>query len=639
MKNNKYFAADEAEKTIATLYGKADDWFKSYVANRYLDKLKKSYCAYHGILDGEDHEISAVGEQGELMKINLNHFRNLATHTIRMITATRPSFQARSVNTDVKSTIQTTLANNLLDYYMRDKRLERRLKKAVEYAVVFGSGYIKMDWNATSGEVYDYIEPEPDLDEDGMPLTNEDGDYVDHDGNVKEPMPIYEGDVVFKNLTPFDVVLDGSKSDPDDHDWVICRTFKNKYDIARKYPEFADKIVNLETKSDMFGYSFFGSKFNETTDIPVYEFYHRKSEAIPEGRYLLYLENNIILDDTPLLYNEIPIYSLYSGTYLGTPFGYTTMFDILPIQEAMNMLHSTVLTNQNAFGVQNIWVPEGSNLNVNQLSGGLNILSGMPNSEPKPLNLTATPPEIFNYMKILESQGEILTAVNSVVRGNPEASLGRSGTALALVQSQALQYVSGLQQEYIQLIEDVGTGLVNLIKNFAKTPRIMAISGKTNKTEMREFRGDDLSGINRVIVDVGNPLANSTAGRVQIAEQLMQMKPEEFSIEQYMNVISTGKLENMTESLSNEYTLIKLENEKLVEGEQGEVMAIATDDHQLHIKEHKYVLNDPDLRKDNELVKKVLNHIQQHIDLLRNTDPQMLGMFGQQSLQPPPPPP
>ena len=52
---------------------------------------------------------------------------------------------------------------------------------------------------------------------------------------------------------------------------------------------------------------------------------------------------------------------------------------------------------------------------------------------------------------------ETLSGVNSVARGNPEASL-QSGTALAMVQSQALQFMSGLQQSYIQLIEDVGTG-------------------------------------------------------------------------------------------------------------------------------------------------------------------------------------
>ena len=39
--------------------------------------------------------------------------------------------------------MQAKLANQLLDYYMREKRLEKYLQRAVEYAVVLGTGYIK----------------------------------------------------------------------------------------------------------------------------------------------------------------------------------------------------------------------------------------------------------------------------------------------------------------------------------------------------------------------------------------------------------------------------------------------------------------------------------------------------------------
>ena len=61
-----------------------------------------------------------------------------------MITANRPSMDARAINTDAKSLSQTYLANGILDYYMREKHLEDALKKAVEMAVVMGSGYVKL---------------------------------------------------------------------------------------------------------------------------------------------------------------------------------------------------------------------------------------------------------------------------------------------------------------------------------------------------------------------------------------------------------------------------------------------------------------------------------------------------------------
>src|SRR5574343_533993 len=165
---------------------------------------------------------------------------------------------------------------------------------------------------------------------------------------------------------------------------------------------------------------------------------------------------------------------------------------------------------------------------------------------------------------------EIISGMNSVVRGNPEASL-KSGTALALVQAQALQFMNGLQQSYTQLIEDVGSGIISLLKEFAKVPRVAAIVGVNQKSNIQEFTGDDLDLIDRVLVDVGNPLATTTAGRVQMAEQMLQMGAID-SPEKYLEVINTGKLTSLTENQSNTLAMVRQENEDLLKGLQVQAM-------------------------------------------------------------------
>jgi hypothetical protein len=303
----------------------------------------------------------------------------------------------------------------------------------------------------------------------------------------------------------------------------------------------------------------------------------------------------------------------------------------MPLQEGIDSLYSTILTNQSAFGVQNLYVPKGSDISVNNLGGGLNIIEGNPQfGKPEPMNLTNTPAEVFNFLQLLERSIETISGVNSVTRGNPEASL-RSGSALALVQSMTLQFMSGLQQEYVKLMEDVGTGLVYLLKDFAKAPRVAAVVGKNNKTYMREFTGDDLSSISRVVVDVGNPLSRTTAGRVQMAEQMLQMGVIQ-NPKDYISVINTGNLNTLTEDTQDELFLVKGENEKLARGEQ--VVATIIDNHMEHINSHKSVLADPDLRQDTEVVQNTLDHIQEHINMLREGDPELLQMLGQQPLQP-----
>jgi hypothetical protein len=625
---DKYFAAEESIKKVEYLMSKSQSWFKSLQMNDYLDKIQRSIAAYQGTYYNSSHSVGYGGEQGELVNLAVNHYRNLAQHMLNMVTSTRPSFQARAVNTDRRSLVQAKLANNLLDYYMREKRLEKHLKKSVEYAIVLSAGYIKMEWNATRGEIYDYVEP----DESSIAGFDEEGKPIDAEGKVLEPFPIYEGDVEFNVLSPLDVVFDSTKENPELHDWVLCRTFINKFDLAKKYPEMEEKIMAIPTKDTQGqGRRTTVTPYDETVDVPVYEFFHKRTESVPEGNYTLFLDSECILVDTIMPYRNLPVYRIAPSDVLGAPYGYTTMFDLLPMQDAVNSLYSTIMTNQNAFGVQSILNPRGNDVRVNQLQGGLNFIEyNQQVGKPEALNLTSTPAEIFNFLQKLETTMETISGVNSVARGNPESSL-RSGNALALIQSQALQFISGLQQSYIQLLEDVGTGLVKLLQDFAKVPRIVAIAGISQTTKMQEFKGEDINSISRVVVDVGNALANTAAGRSQIAENLLQMGLIK-SPEKYLAVLSTGNLDVLMEGELNELDTVKSENEALLKGDP--VIAIMTDDHALHIKEHRGVIADPVLRQDAELVKRTLDHIQEHINQLRTVDPGLLAITQQQPLPP-----
>jgi hypothetical protein len=605
---NVYFANQDANKTVAVLEARANEWFLSMDSSGYLDKLRTAYAAYHGAFyqdTGDSHSIVFGGEQGELTQLGVNHYRNIAQHIINMITSTRPMMQARSINTDYRSTVQTKLANGLLDYYMRDHRLEEYLKTAVEYGVALGSGYIKMEWNSTLGEIAD----------------------IDDETGVE----VRQGDIDFVNLSPFDVFFDSNREDRK-HDWVVCRSYKNRFDLMAKYPELADKIVKLPTKAQMQQFSMFSFHSDESDLIPIYEFYHRRSEAVADGRYLLYLARDIVLLDSPMPYRNLPVYSLAPGYYMGTPYGYTPMFDLLNMQDAVNSLHSTILTNQTAFGVQNILVPTGSNISIQELSGGLNIIEANESNggTVRPLNLTQTPKEVFDYLDRLVKDMETVSGVNAVARGNPDPNL-RSGNALALVQSMSLQFLSGLQQSYVMMIEDLGTGIINVLKDHANIPRMATIVGRNKRSELKEFVGDDIDSVNRVVVDIGNPLARTAAGRVEMAEQMLQMSLIK-TPEQYFSVIETGNIDNMTDSITSQLDLTKGENENMIDGKP--VITVLTDEHVLHIKEHSSVLSDPELRFDTELVKRVTSHIQEHIGLLSTTDPNLLTILGQQPLQP-----
>jgi len=607
----KYFAARDGNEAASVLLEKATDWSRTLTTNGYLEKLKTCWAAYHGAYftdTGNGHTITFAGEQGELAQLPVNHIRNLAQHMYVMTTSSRPSMEARAANSDFKSTAQVTLANGLLDYYMREKRLERYINKAVELSVVMGAGYVKVEWDSTTGKV---IEEDEELGE-----------------------KIYEGDIKFTNLSPFDVVFDVNRED-NHHDWLLVRTYKNKFDLAAKYPEFEEKILQLDTKDMKDKTSLQIFRKSNSDQVEVWTMYHKKTDAMPDGRELVFLADDIVLHDQPLPYRRIPIFKMTPNEILGTAFGYSNLFDLLPLQEGINHLYSSVMSNNIAFATQNLFVRSGSNIDITNLGGGLNIIQGT--EKPEPLNLLGTSQETFNFLSILESKMEQLSGVNSVTRGTPDPAANlRSGNSLALIQSMAIQFQSGLQNQYVQLIEDLGVCVLEILQDYATAPRVASIIGVNNKQYLVEFKGKDIADINRVIVDVGNPLARTTAGRVQMAEQLMQMKPEEFSIQQYAQVINTGRIDGMLESPVDQSNLIQLENERLISGKP--VKALIIDDHKEHILRHRTLLNDIDLRMNDEKAKIVYDHLMEHIEFARSADPAVLTMTNQQQLPPAPAP-
>lgn len=600
----KYFAAKSPEKTAADLLKKSRSYFNVLETNKYLDKIRDMFRFYYGNFDNgaNAHEISFTGEQGELVRLPVNIFRNLARHIHSMITANRPILEAQSINGDYKSLSQTYLANGILDYYMKQKGLEEVVSDAAEMAVVLGSSFVKMEWNAMAGEIHD-VDPETGESE-------------------------YEGEIEFSLLSPLDVVVDGTKENWSSQEWVLTRSYINRYNLIAKYPEKAEDIMAIETKNATTNHRLALFSNDDTDDIAVYEFFHKKTEAMPSGRYMLFISSDIVLLDLPIPYRTIPVFRLCPASIMGTPYGYTDMYDVFPLQEAINSLYSAIMTNNNAFMVQNVFVKRGSDISTSQIAGGLNIVEG--NEKPEAIQLTGTAPETYKFVEILAGLADTQVGVSSVTKGAPEASL-RSGNALALVQSMSLQFQSPFQAQYVKFLEKIGTSLLDILKDYATTPKLITLVGKNKRPLLKEFTGDMIGDIKRVSVSVGNPLARTTAGRLEIANNLLQQGLIK-DPRQYNMVLETGNIENLTESDVMDMLLIQSENEWLMEGK--DIYAHALDQHALHIREHRAVVSDPELRRNPDLMEKVDRHIQEHIDMLSSVRPDLLQILGEQPLQP-----
>ena len=598
--HDTYWAAEpDVIKAIGFFSQKVTDFDKHIdMSGRWLTARDLYYNYY--LVNETNFTYPTYGADG-FKRININHFRAMIKHLLSLVTAQRVSPQPIATNTDYKSQSQVNFCKNIIKYIDVEKGMDSQFQLATESALVLGAAYIAREWDAKLGDVY---------------ATDEET------GEVKR-----KGDFVTGVYNWLDVVFDFANGSYQECSWLILRRYVNRWDLVAKFPQHADAIKAMQISPEVKRHRL-GHIINEHNEdlIPLYTFHHGKTAALPDGRTTLFLDDNVALFDGPLPYKRVPVSRITSDDQIDSAFAYSISMDLLPIQKVYNALCSAVCTNQAAFGVQNILIPREASISLTQLTEGLNAIYYDPiatqGAKPEALNLLMNKKEVFEWIDYLEKKMAQISGVNETIQGQPEANL-KSGTALAFVASQALIFISPLSRSYHKLISDTWTGILDILKEYATTPRMVLISGLANKAEAKNFVNKDIADIDRVIVETGNPLMQTLAGRIQVAQDLVQAGLA--TKEEYLNVLTTGQLEPVYQAENAQVMRIKEENERLQKGQPATVMS--TDNHPLDIREHMVLLNSPDVRNDpnpnNPIKVAVTAHVLEHINQWSMMDPRL----------------
>lgn len=659
-----YFAnLEDPTELCASLEHRISEYRRGVRRMPIYERWVRTYRSYFGLPDSNDWTDDTAprpgGQGGEQTLQRMNHLGNLGRHLLAMTTATRPSFEPVATNTDSTSVAQVEFCRTLLDYYMDHERLAAVFSQATELALIYGLGYVGIAWDENTGPTV-------------VPST------VDpQTGAVQDA--IKAGGLTFKTYSPLDVAIDHRRRDQV-RDWAIVTTYENRWDLIAQYPD-------PETQELLRGAAAFNPQdewyrsFYPTTDlvpnpdiIAVNTFWHEKTPAVPQGKWARFIPG-LLLDSGALPQPEMPLYSIVPGIFHGTVFGDSPLHTVVGLQALVDNLYSAVVTNNVNLAVQMLEVPQEARYNIKTAFNGMRIfetktLADGRSTSPKPIQLTASSPETYKLIELTIQAMETLTGVNSVVRGDPEASL-RSGKALALIKAQAVEFSSWLVFSYESLITDVGTAIVRHLKAFAKRPQLAAIAGIGKAWAAKSFDSTNLENIDRVLVRSGNPVSKQLAFRAQAAESLLE-KGLLKSPAQYFAIVDTGQLDIATEDDVASWANLKAENEALLAGPgpdvpppppppppqpgqppspfsplappDGGVPVLWTDNPVEHIHWHLDLLSNPLSRKDPQLVARVLNHIQTHIQVNEQADPQKLMLLGipsiaaalQQAFGPPP---
>lgn len=672
---DQYWAAVETDRLADTIRAKAEEFRHRLESEGRIALQRRAERMYYG-QDGEGGWANSVavtygGEDGELTMLRVNHYRSIVQGLLATAAKSRPAFEAMSINSDAQSLQQAALVNGVLDDYYREHGLETIHLETDRAAVVLGEGYTALRWSPWRGQIATWKD-RPALDEQGqpkmqpgqpvpvtephpetgepMPVLDASGEPVTEQGEpvpVTERVPMREGDVEAHSFAPIEIVRDLDATTERNMRWALVPYRENVWELAARYPTKRAELVAMRGNADLWPRSAWDAQSWQRTDpnsdsVTAWYLYHEATDAMPEGRQSIVV-GDVVLVDGPMQLPEVPVYACMPEREMATASGYSPQFDLLALQEVLDSIITIMVSSHDALALQNVLTPDGSDVTPEIIGRGLRLLKWKPSADiqgggkPEALQLLALSKDSYELADLMKVTMEVLSGINSVVRGDPMPQL-KSGAALALVQSLAVAFNSQLQRAIALHHERVATGLVRMLQAFAHTKRIASVVGRTRKTQLKEWNSEALQGIQRVSIQIGNPLADTLAGRVAMADAFLE-KGVLTSAAEYEEVYQTGRLQPQFESDDAALMNVRQENEALAEGQP--VVMLLTDDHAMHIREHRAVVDNQSIRaKSPDVVRAALAHIDEHMNAWL-TMPPPLALLTKQSVMPPvmaPPP-
>ncbi len=597
---------------------------------RNLELAYIHYFASQGSGFGpQGSQVTRGGEQGELAELRVNLIRSHINAKLQIIVAPQLAWSCSAVNSDAKSMADATLGANVLEFEWKQKGYQARCSSAVLDAIKYGEHFLYDPWDKSIGRA-------------AMAL-----------GGV----PVPEGDIASHSVATWDLLRDPHAKSYEASDWLCPRIWVNKFDLVAKIqaavtktPEQKEALVEkvLAVNSEFLDFSPVGLargdvQLTNTDFVPLYCFHHKRTPAVPKGRLCLFLKAGVVLEDGPLpdCYADpfpLPIHRMHTGNLDGTPFPYTDTWDAMATQELMDSVQTSLATNIGAYGNQIISAESNQNLPVDQLASGPKILYRPPGSQPPvALNFRPAPDSHFKHLDHLRADQRQILGLNDISMGQPQTAQ-MNAQAFALLASMAIQQNSLAQANYVAFVQRIGRSHLAIFKEMATTERKITIQGTHGPTDYQSlsFSGPKLGAVDDAYVTITDPISQTAAGRMMLAQMYSDRGMIQVP-EQLQAVIETGKLEPLTQNLRNELLYIADENEHLQKGDCPAVTLY--DSHQIHLREHKGVLHSMEARNDKRIGEAVYTHMQEHLNILLNTNPQILMAIGQALPMPMMPPP
>lgn len=598
--NDMYWAADPDTETVVN---KISGFLNSFSLNTESERSSISSIwtrnlrmYYQSVVnnDSVDSSLSEGGENGELIGMHVPVARSDVRKLISIATRQRLNFKAQAESTDYLTKGSAVVADALSQEYNLQFDFNGLREKSLELSIVTGSSFILTEWDAAK----------------------------------QKP--------VFRVIPCWMTTYNFNAESFAHLDWFVVHYFANRYTLAEQYPDFRDEIINFKTdRTAINPWSInFGVLDYSDDDILISTFYHKGTEALPQGRYIKFI-GDIGLEDMENPFKdregvaEIPVSMVMPESIQPYLIGYPKICDLLPLQEMTDHQFSVMASIFANLATPAILNPRGSGMNASNMSG-FKVISfspqmgdGMRGMKPEILELCKLPPNLLDTINLMQQFQQRISNVNGALQGILPPGV-TAASAIATLSANAVEFIEPLSLAVNKAMEETMMRALIQTSLFMTEERVVESVGPSDTTATIQFKAEDLRGLKRINLLIQNPLAMFAGGRQKIAEDYMKMGIVD-SPEKYDSVMVYGSVKPIQEKRMTKESLVSWENQELRGGRP--VRALAGDDHAYHIAEHYLMCNDPEIRKRPEIIRMIDDHVQMHLDLSRTVDVGLYAMI------------
>jgi hypothetical protein len=563
-----------------------------------IDEMRNAYCHLYGVDVGYGTPtgVTRGGERGELAQLRISAAATDLRAKHALVTAQEVMWKPQAKNGLSSVAEATSKSSDVLEDQWKGNRFGIVGSEFAMGALGFGESFVFHEWDKSAGPALAALDDK-----------------------------LYrEGAVTYHLVPSWDAWRDSAAKSFAACQWLYVRVWKNRFDLVKEFTELADGregdaameaiLSACDTPADM-GVAD-GDRYRVTDSelIPVWHFFHLSSVALPMGRHVTLLSEDVVLHDEPLkgpnsTYNGMPVHRLADVEVVDSPFARAVFWDTLGAQEVCDAIDTAMATRATMMSAPIFAYEKGSDLSPEILASGGRAW-GYPRGAKPPVEVAPAkvPGESLEYRRDVRSAVRETMGLNDAAVGQQKGA-EMNAQASALLASMAVQQAGPFQKKWLAALGAIGQGVLRLLAQKVTQPRTLQMTRSASRHEAVTYTGEELKGIEGVQVDVGNALEQTAQGRLAIADLYVE-RGWATGPEQYSQVISTGRLEPISRRNTNEMTLIQYEYEQLLKGKSPPVHY--AQNHALHFRENSAAILDPGAVENPDALQAVETHLDEH---------------------------